>query len=169
MDKLMNEMRHLAGIDPGMDGLMSEDVEELSEEERQALAEATVSINAKLRAAEKAFLGNVAVVARKYLRQNQRGLKIDISQMPPMGGGGTIGGVRLNGHNWQIDVVISRKGDKWEFWKRGTMAVGISKPVEIEDTAKVHDIHPESVAMGINALYGALVEKNEDARHAKQG
>jgi|GEM_PF-6646510 len=165
-DKFMSEMRYLAGMTPLVESY-SQDDQQL-DEEAQALAEATVSINDKIKAAEKAFLGNVAVVTKKYLRQNQKGLKVEITHMPPMGGGGSIGGVRLAGDNWQIDIVVSRKGDKWEFWKRGSMSVGISKPVEIEDKSKVFDIHPEHIAMGINALYGGLVEKNEDARHLEK-
>lgn len=158
----IHELRYLAGMEPLEESAQDEKIDE----EAQALAEATVTINQKIKDAEKAFLGNVAVVAKKYMRQMHRGLKMDVTIMPAMGGGGSIGGVRLTGENWQLDAVISRKGDRWEFWKSGTMAVGISKPVEIKDTAKVNDVHPESVAMGLNALYSALVEKNEDARHA---
>jgi len=162
-ERSMREMRYLAGMDMLLES-GPENAEEI-DEESQALAEAVVSINQKLKDAEQAFLGNVLVVARKYLRQQNRGLKMEVIRIPPMGGGGSIGGVRFVGDNWQLDAMIDRKGDKWEFWKVGRMSVGISEPVEIEDTAKVHDLHPQSIAMGLNALYGALVEKNEEARH----
>ena len=161
--KFINEMRFLSGMEP-LEESVAFIVPREVDEEAQALSEATVSINKKLKDAEWSFLGNVLLVTRQYLRKQHKGLRFEVDRLPAMGGKGSIGGIRLTGDNWQIDAVISRKGDSWEFWKSGSMSVGISSPVTIKDTAKVSDIHPESVAMGITALYGGLVEKNEDAR-----
>jgi hypothetical protein len=151
----MNDMRYLAGMDP------------LKEEKADGPIQIEGpydSIKERIKAAEYAFLGGVAMLTRQYMRKQHRGVKIEVERMPAMGGGGSIGGVRAMGDNWQIDMVFSRKGDKWELWKRGTMSVGISKPIEMKDKVKLSDLHPESIAMAFNAWYGGLVEKNEAAR-----
>jgi hypothetical protein len=157
-NRFMNEMRYLAGLTPIMESSEFQE-EELTEDERIALAEATTSINTKLRDAEVSFLRNVSLLSRKELRKEYPGLKVEPSVTPPMGGGGTIGGVQFVGDNWQIDIILSRKGDKWELWKRGTTTVGRSTPIEITDKAKVDDLKPDWIAMAVSALYGGLVER----------
>jgi len=157
----MNEMRFLAGMDPVLDS-SDAPAEQLTEEERQALLEAKVSLNSKIHDAQVAFLRNIALLGRKELRKEYPGLDVDPMVTPPMGGGGSIGGVRFGGDfggSWMIDIVISRKGDKWELWKRGVTTSGRSTPIEIKDKTKVDDIKADFVAMAVAGIYGALMEK----------
>jgi len=154
----MNEMRFLAGMDPVLES-SDAPAEQLTEEERQALLESKVSLNSKIFDAQVSFLRNISVLGRKEIRKEYPGVRVDPSVAPPMGGGGTIGSVQFIGDNWQIDIEISRKGDKWELWKRGTTTAGRSTPIEIKDKAKVDDIKADFVAMAVAGIYGALMEK----------
>jgi len=152
----MNEMLYLAGMNQVLEEAEVEQVaDEITGEE---LEEAVVSINQKLKDAEASFLGNIGLITRQYLKK-QYGIKVNVVRTPAMGGKGSIGGSRIEGPGWQIDIVVYRKGNKWELWKRGTMA-GI-EAVSIEDKVKnLTDVDPETVAMAVSALYGGLLEKS---------
>lgn len=147
----MGELRYLAGV-----GTLEESFADIPKED---LVEADVSLNDKLKSAEKVFLGSVMLSVRKYMRKENPGLKFEVSSFPPMGGGGNIGSVQVVGDEWKVDLVINRRKDGgWELKKKGSMTVR-GKTEYLKDKAKVSDVKSESLAMAANAYYNALAEK----------